>query len=314
MKKFALCVLWIFVSSSIILNNKYIIKDLGFPVCTLVLLHQLTTYTLASVTCTTFGIDVPRVGCTENMKTFFILSLLMSVNLYFSNITYHYIDVSLIQMVKAITPVFVLFISLCMQLETFSCKIVCIVVLITSGVFVSSFNDVSITKSAWKTEQGIAFQLVSVLAESFRLCSAKSILQDYNLSPMASLQLIGPNSIVLFFLLSLLMDFNRWKTLPDVHPGLLVLNCSIAFFLNGVSMLLIKETSPLTLNVCGILKDFLLIAWSVEISHNTVTPLQYVGFGVSTLGIVLYTLHKNSVRLPFESEPTELKRLTETKC
>ena len=55
----------------------------------------------------------------------------------------------------------------------------------------------------------------------------------------------------------------RHHAAPFRHTGLVVLllNSSVAFVLNLATMTLIKHTSALTVNVSGVFKDLLLIAW-----------------------------------------------------
>ena len=89
------------------------------------------------------------------------------------------------------------------------------------------------------------------------------------------------------------------------HAGGLVLlsNASIAFLLNLATLALIKQTSALTLNVAGVVKDLLLIAWSVVVNGAIVGSLQYVGYAIAFSGVTAYTVYKHQAAQQQASQP-----------
>ncbi|XP_024155877.1 probable clathrin assembly protein At4g32285 [Rosa chinensis] len=56
-------------------------------------------------------------------------------------------------------------------------------------------------------------------------------------------------------------------------------NSFYAFALNLAVFLLVGKTSALTMNVAGVVKDWLLIAFSWSVIKDTVTPINLVGYG-----------------------------------
>jgi hypothetical protein len=52
--------------------------------------------------------------------------------------------------------------------------------------------------------------------------------------------------------------------------------------------LLVGKTSALTMNVAGVVKDWLLIAFSWTVIKDTVTPINLVGYGIAFLGVAYY--------------------------
>ena len=294
-------VFWIFLSSSIILSNKYIIHNLKFPVVTLVTLHQITTLVFSESWCRLKKIERPKLTCTENLKSFFVVALLFATNLALSNAAYVYLNVALIQMIKAITPVFVLLSSFAFRLEKCTIKINTIILLITTGVCTSSINDGEFGSS--HSTIGYTLQFMAILAEAVRLSIAKMLLSSYQIGSIPSLTLIGRNVVPILIFVWMFTDMiplfeSNFTLLQRVDLPILILNCSIAFFLNCASMMLIEATSPLTLNICGIVKDFLLVVWSVLISHSVINNIQYIGFAISTVGIIFYTIYKNHQSQP----------------
>ena len=57
-----------------------------------------------------------------------------------------------------------------------------------------------------------------------------------------------------------------------------------AFALNCASFLLIGNTSALTLQLAGVVKDWLLIVMSAAVFRHALTPLNLGGYGVAFAG------------------------------
>lgn len=69
-------------------------------------------------------------------------------------------------------------------------------------------------------------------------------------------------------------------------------NSLCAFALNLAVFLLVGKTSALTMNVAGVVKDWLLIAFSWSVIKDTVTPVNLLGYGVAFLGVAYYNHSK----------------------
>nr|GLL45266.1 probable sugar phosphate/phosphate translocator At5g25400 [Ipomoea trifida]GMC60401.1 probable sugar phosphate/phosphate translocator At5g25400 [Ipomoea batatas]GMD75230.1 probable sugar phosphate/phosphate translocator At5g25400 [Ipomoea batatas] len=65
-------------------------------------------------------------------------------------------------------------------------------------------------------------------------------------------------------------------------------NSFCAFALNLAVFLLVGKTSALTMNVAGVVKDWMLIAFSWSVIKDTVTPINLVGYGLAFLGVAYY--------------------------
>lgn len=52
------------------------------------------------------------------------------------------------------------------------------------------------------------------------------------------------------------------------------------------------KTSALTMNVAGVVKDWLLIAFSWSVIKDTVTPINLFGYGLAFLGVGYYNHSK----------------------
>ena len=68
----------------------------------------------------------------------------------------------------------------------------------------------------------------------------------------------------------------------------MLLSSGVAFFLNVSNFLVTLHTSPVTLQVLGNVKVVLLIAVSVAIFRNEVSPQSVVGCAACLVGVALY--------------------------
>jgi solute carrier family 35 protein C2 len=65
-----------------------------------------------------------------------------------------------------------------------------------------------------------------------------------------------------------------------------------AFFLNVSEFLLIKETSGITFTVLGIIKELLLIASSMFVFQDKLTPINIIGYSISLVGIIMFKINR----------------------
>ncbi|EGD76924.1 hypothetical protein PTSG_08269 [Salpingoeca rosetta] len=75
---------------------------------------------------------------------------------------------------------------------------------------------------------------------------------------------------------------------PSTYAAMIV-NGSTAFFLNIVSFLANKKTSPLAMNIGGITKQVLAIILGIVIFATPMTVYTSAGVGITIVGIVWYT-------------------------
>ena len=94
-------------------------------------------------------------------------------------------------------------------------------------------------------------------------------------------------------LLPFMEGFAPFRALGQLGPFVLLSNAGVAFGLNVASVFLIGAASSLTLTLSGVLKDILLILGTMVLLGSTVTPLQFVGYGIALGGLVLFKTHKS---------------------
>ena len=97
--------LWVFNSVALILFNKYILVDWGFPFpCTLTLFHMLFCSVCAFFLVVTRRVDVCDIPRDVFVRGILPVAALFAVSLYSNNLAYHFLSVPMLQMIKAMTP------------------------------------------------------------------------------------------------------------------------------------------------------------------------------------------------------------------
>jgi hypothetical protein len=79
---------------------------------------------------------------------------------------------------------------------------------------------------------------------------------------------------------------------PVIYPAVFLGNGLIAFSLNLAVFLLIGKTSALTMNIAGVIKDWLLIFFSYSVFHAPVTRLNMIGYIFCCTGVAVYNYQK----------------------
>ena len=167
-----------------------------------------------------------------------------------------------------------------------------IVSLICIGVAMTSVGE---TFFSWT---GFSFQSLAICFESARLVLTNVLLKELKLDPLSSLYHIAPPCAFLIGSLCLFFEFGDlpWDRMMTPAFGMILLaNGLVAFTLNVAVVMLIGNTSALTLTLAGIIKDIMLVTLSVLIFGSPVSNLQYLGYAVALVGL---NLHKEFKKNP----------------
>ncbi|KAH0693877.1 hypothetical protein KY285_020974 [Solanum tuberosum] len=130
------------------------------------------------------------------------------------------------------------------------------------------------------------------------------------LNPITSLYYVAPSCLVflsipwIFVELPILRQSSRFQ----FDFAIFGTYSLCAFALNLAVFLLVGKTSALTMNVAGVVKDWLLIAFSWSVIKDTVTPVNLIGYGLAFLGVAYYN-HKKSQAKKSQQADDEARRL-----
>ncbi|CAH7682672.1 triose-phosphate transporter family-domain-containing protein [Phakopsora pachyrhizi] len=288
--------IWISLSSSVIIFNKFILSDLAFsyPI-------WLTTWHLSFATIGTrilarssnllSGLSSVQMGWDRWVKSILPIGALFSASLIFNNMAYLTLSVSFIQMLKAFTSVAVLGMSVLMGLEKPNRRTGVIVLMISTGVAIASIGELEFALS------GFIFQSLGIVFEALRLVSIQKLLHGMKMDPLVSLYYFAPVCAVLNAVLIPIYEGSEpfKKAMSQLGPLVLLSNASLAFALNVAVVFLIGSASSLVLTLSGVLKDVLLVGGSVLMLGSRVTFMQMVGYSIALVGLVVFKTNQELI-------------------
>ncbi|KAG0471720.1 hypothetical protein HPP92_016266 [Vanilla planifolia] len=285
--------IWIFLSFSVIVYNKYILDpkmyNWPFPI-SLTMIHMAFCSSLAVLLVRVFRI-VDQPSSPAMTRELYVSSVvpigaLYALSLWFSNSAYIYLSVSFIQMLKALMPVAVYSISIVFSKETFRSSTMANMLSISLGVAIAAYGEARF--NAW----GVVLQLGAVAFEATRLVLIQILLSSkgITLNPITTLYYVSPCCLVFLTLPWIIVEFPLLRSTPSFHFDFFIFgtNSFCAFALNLAVFLLVGKTSALTMNVAGVVKDWLLIAFSWSVIRDTVTTINLIGYGIAFLGVAYY--------------------------
>ncbi|TPX07875.1 uncharacterized protein E0L32_010450 [Thyridium curvatum] len=290
---------WIGLSSSVILFNKWILDTLNFRYPVL-----LTTWHLAFATLMTQllarystlldGRKTVKMSGRVYLRAIVPIGVFFSLSLICGNLTYLYLSVAFIQMLKATTPVAVLISSWCLGLSQPSLKVFLNVSAIVVGVILASIGEIKFVMI------GFLFQMAGIVFEALRLTMVQRLLSsaEYKMDPLVSLYYFAPVCAAMNFVVALFWEVPKIQMVEVYNVGLFTffLNGLCAFLLNVSVVFLIGKGSALVMTLCGVLKDVMLVVASMIIWGTPVSGLQFFGYSIALCGMVYYKLGFDAIK------------------
>ncbi|KAL2116701.1 hypothetical protein VTJ04DRAFT_8869 [Mycothermus thermophilus] len=290
---------WIALSSSVILYNKWILSERQFEFPVILTTYHLAfatlmTQLLARYTSALDGRKTVKMTGRVYLRAIVPIGFFFSLSLICGNRAYLYLSVAFIQMLKATTPVAVLFSSWMLGVSQPNLRVFLNVSVIVIGVIIASVGEI---KFMWI---GFIYQISGIIFEALRLTMVQRLLSsdEFKMDPLVSLYYFAPVCAVMNFFVALFWEVPK-ITMADVDRVGLVhffLNGLCAFMLNVSVVFLIGKTSSLVLTLCGVLKDVLLVVASMILFGSPVTALQFFGYGIALCGMIYYKLGYEAIK------------------
>lgn len=169
------------------------------------------------------------------------IGVFFSLSLICGNLTYLYLSVAFIQMLKATTPVAVLLASWGMGVSQPSLKVFLNVMVIVFGVVLASLGEIRFVMI------GFLYQLGGIVFEAMRLTMVQRLLSsaDFKMDPLVSLYYFAPVCATMNLIVALLWEVPK-VTMADfnnVGYTMFILNGLCAFLLN-VSVVFLVCSPP----------------------------------------------------------------------
>jgi len=244
------------LSSSVILFNKWILDSLNFrkPACrtsrhhleltdvnlNLQVTRSFSRHTTSALTVATQllarytkvldGRKNVKMTGRVYLRAIVPIGIFFSLSLICGNLTYLYLSVSFIQMLKATTPVAVLLSSWVMGIAQPNMKLLLNVSAIVIGVVIASFGEI---KFVWI---GFFYQLGGIVFEAIRLNLVQALLSsaEYKMDPLVSLYYFAPICAGMNGVVALIWEIPRVSMSEVYNVGLFV------FFINGLTAFLLN--------------------------------------------------------------------------
>ncbi|PPD84529.1 hypothetical protein GOBAR_DD18538 [Gossypium barbadense] len=261
--------IWIFLSFTVIVYNKYILDqklyNWPYPI-SLTLIHMGFCSSIAALLVRVFHVvDLPTsMSPRLYLSSVVPIGALYSLSLWLSNSAYIYLSVSFIQMLKALMPVAVYSIGVLFRKDSFKSSTMGNMLAISFGVAIAAYGE------------------------------AKFDTWGISLNPITSLYYVAPCCFVFLLIPWITVELPVLKENSTFHFDYFIFgtNSFCAFALNLAVFLLVGKTSALTMNVAGVVKDWLLIAFSWSVIKDTVTPVNLFGYGLAFWGVAYYNHSK----------------------
>ncbi|KAJ5800059.1 uncharacterized protein N7518_002127 [Penicillium psychrosexuale] len=285
--------LWIALSSSVILFNKWVLASakFNFPLF-LTTWHMVFATAMTQILARFTTVLDSRHKVPMNPATYtraiVPIGIMFSLSLICGNLAYLYLSVSFIQMLKATNAVATLLATWAFGIAPTNLKTLGNVALIVVGVVIASFGEIKFEMV------GFLIQIAGIVFEALRLVMVQRLLSsaEFKMDPLVSLYYYAPACAITNGVVTLFAEAPR-LTMGDIYGlgiGTLIANALVAFLLNASVVLLIGKTSAVVLTMAGILKDILLVGASMFIFRDPVTAQQFFGYSIALAGLVYYKL------------------------
>jgi EamA domain-containing membrane protein RarD len=217
------------------------------------------------------------------------IGVLYAASLWLSNSAYLYLSVSFIQMTKSLMPGLVYASGVFIGTEQYSGSSAANMVLIAFGVVVCAIGEANLVV------KGLIQQLAALGFEAARLTLVQVLINSKGLqmNPLQSLYYVSPACLLCLCVPFVGVELHTLLQEPPViYPSVLLANALAAFALNLAVFLLIGKTSALTMNIAGVIKDWMLIFFSFSEFKAPVTELNLFGYVFCCTGVGIYNWQK----------------------
>ncbi|XP_004305154.1 PREDICTED: probable sugar phosphate/phosphate translocator At3g11320-like [Fragaria vesca subsp. vesca] len=284
---------WYGSNIGVLLLNKYLLSNYGFKYPIFLTLCHMTACSVLSYV----AIALMKVAPLQTLKSKVQLAKIAGLSVVFcfsvvcGNVSLRYLPVSFNQAVGATTPFFTAVLAFLMIKNREEWVTYSTLIPVVAGVIIASGGEPSFQLF------GFIMCITATAARAF-----KSVLQQILLSSdgeklnsMNLLLYMAPIAVICLLPATILMEKNVvWVTLELARKDIkliwyLLFNSSLAYFVNLTNFLVTKHTSALTLQVLGNAKGAVAVVVSIMIFKNPVSFMGMLGYGLTVVGVILYS-------------------------
>ncbi|XP_057524081.1 probable sugar phosphate/phosphate translocator At1g12500 [Amaranthus tricolor] len=292
---------WYSSNIGVLLLNKYLLSIYGYR-------YPIFLTTLHMISCSfysSFAIHSLRlvpsqfIQSRKQLLKIFSLSLIFCFSVVCGNASLKYIPVSFNQAIGATTPFFTAIFAFIITCKKESPIVYFSLLPVVLGIVVASNSEPLFHLFGFFLCVGsTAGRALKSVVQGILLSSESEKLNSMNL-----LMYMAPMAAGILLPFSLYFEGNvAGITINKAKEDwfvvfLLIGNATVAYLVNLTNFLVTKHTSPLTLQVLGNAKAAVAAIVSVLIFKNPVTAMGMVGFGITVMGVVLYSQAKRRSKL-----------------
>ncbi|KAI9490341.1 triose-phosphate transporter family-domain-containing protein [Zychaea mexicana] len=221
-------------------------------------------------------------------------ALATSLDIGLSNLSLKTITLSFYTMCKSSTLAFVLLFAFLFRLEKPSLKLICIILIIITGVILMVSDETEFELV------GFICVMTASACGGLRWALTELLLRKESIglsNPFASIFFLAPAQAVILIVLS--APIEGYPTIfrsaffvtfgEGIHTtGIILVGGCLAFCMIMAEFFLIKRTSVVTLSVCGIFKEVATIFISTLVFGDVLTIVNTIGLCITLFGIGLY--------------------------
>ncbi|GAN09056.1 conserved hypothetical protein [Mucor ambiguus] len=282
--------MYFFFNLSLTLYNKIILALYEFPFpWTLTAIHTFCGAIGSYIFWKGNLFQPAKLGDQENM-VMLAFSVLYTINIAISNVSLNLVTVPFHQVVRAMTPVFTVMLSIMFLKKSYSTMTYISLLPVVLGVAFATFGEYNYTRLGF-----VLTVLGTVLAAIKTVVTNRVQVGRLKLHPLDLLLRMSPLAFVQTMVYSYVTgemaevtEFCRTRLTMSLCFALLI-NGVMAFFLNVVSFTANKKTSALTMTVAGNVKQVLSIILAVIIFNLNITFTNLIGIMLTLAGGAWYT-------------------------
>ncbi|KAL5727925.1 hypothetical protein ACHQM5_001064 [Ranunculus cassubicifolius] len=284
---------WYFSNIGVLLLNKYLLSYYGFryPIF-LTMLHMISCsiYSFIAIHWLEF-VPFQQIVSQKQFLKIAGLSVIFCFSVVCGNTSLRYLPVSFNQAIGATTPFFTAIFAFLITCKKESGEVYLALMPVVLGIVLASNSEplfhlfgflVCVGSTAGRALKSVV-QGILLTSDGEKLHSMNLLLY---MAPMAALILL-PFTI---YIEGNIAAITIQKAREDNFIVFLLLgNSTVAYLVNLTNFLVTKHTSALTLQVLGNAKSAVAAVVSVLIFKNPVNIMGMTGFGVTIMGVVLYS-------------------------
>ena len=286
-------------SSSLLVYNKWLWVSFGFkyPVLTTAM-HMLVSGIVGAAGVMLFdetaGACLSRPAALRGVA----IGLAIAIDLCLTNMSFIFLTLPFIEMIKSATPLWTLLLSFATRIEQPSLLLVCAVLLMTVGLCLSAYGEANFNPAGFFMCLGAS--MLAGCSLVLTQMALKPVDPSKEMSGAALLAVSRFTAFPLCLAAGLVLEYRSLLASKFTHDAALGLQSGVAVGggtllaanFNVSELMLLKRTSALTLIVCQVCKVMAVSAVSVLFFHTSISTLNVLGYVVCMSGVSAFNASK----------------------